>query len=226
MDGEVESVIWTSSIVSISTIISMGIALLLNQDFFGRKLVRAALIIPWAASVLITAAIWKWIFNANYGTFNLILTDLHIINQNVYWLGPYSSSFPVMIWIGVFVTIPFTSFIILAGLQTISNELYEAGAMDGANGWRRFWNITLPSLRQPLMISIILNTIYVFNSFPIIWTITQGGPANATQTLITYLYTLAFQVNNMGEAAAASVVSFIALLIFSAIYATVALRGE
>ncbi|MCL6600400.1 MAG: sugar ABC transporter permease [Alicyclobacillus macrosporangiidus] len=220
------TIVWTVSIVGLSTIISLGVSVLLNLDFPGRKFVRAALIVPWAASLLITASIWKWIFDYNYGTLNLILKDLNIIHHNIYWLATYHTSFPAMIWIGIFVTIPFTTFVFLAGLQTIPSDLYEAASVDGARPWRKFWHITLPSLRHSLIVSTVLNTIYVFNSFPIIWTVTQGGPANSTQTLITYLYSLAFQVNNMGEAAAASVISFVLLLVFSIIYGYMVLRSE
>ncbi|MCF8566687.1 sugar ABC transporter permease [Alicyclobacillus tolerans] len=220
------TVVWTVSIVAISTVLSVGIALLLNQKFFGRRIVRAALIIPWAASLLITAAVWRWILDGNYGTLNYILERLHIIHQNIVWLGSAKTAFPAMIGIGVFVTIPFTTFVFLSGLQTISEDLYEAADVDGATPRQAFWTITIPSLKHSFTVSTVLNTIYVFNSFPIIWTITQGGPANATQTLITYLYSLAFQSAKMGEAAAASVFGFLLLLIFSAIYGYIALRGD
>ncbi|MDQ0338310.1 multiple sugar transport system permease protein [Caldalkalibacillus uzonensis] len=220
------TLIWTVAVVGFSTILSLGIAILLNQKFIGRRLVRAALIVPWAVSLIITSAIWKWILDYNYGTLNYLLSKFNLINENIYWLASPSLSFPLMIWVGIFVTLPFTSFVILSGLQTISNDLYEAASIDGADGWKRFFFITLPLIKQPLTVSVVLNTIYVFNSFPIIWTITQGDPVNQTDTVITYLYKLAFQTNKMGEAAAVSVISFLLLLAFTIVYVSIVLRRE
>ena len=220
------TLVWTIFVVGISTALSMGIAVLLNRKFPGRKIVRAALIVPWAVSLIITAAIWKWILDYNYGTFNYLFTKLNIINENIYWLANPSLSFPAMIGVGIFVTIPFTSFVLLSGLQSISNDLYEAASVDGADGWGKFWRITLPLLKQPLTVSLVLNTIYVFNSFPIIWTMTQGDPVNKTDTVITYLYKLAFQSSKMGEAAAVSVISFLILLMFTLFYVYMTFRKE
>lgn len=220
------TLIWTVSVVGISTVLSLGIAQLLNRDFPGRRLVRAALIIPWAVSLIITSVIWKWILDYNYGVLNLILLKLNLISENIYWLASPSTSFPAMIGVGIFVTIPFTSFVLLSGLQSISAELYESASVDGANAWSRFYQVTLPLLRQPLTISTVLNTIYVFNSFPIIWSMTKGDPVNQTDTIITYLYKLAFVSHKMGEAAAVSVISFLLLLLFSIVYTTIALRRE
>lgn len=218
------TVIWTVEVVGISTVLSMGIALILNKRFPGRRYVRAALIFPWATSLIITSSIWKFIFDFNYGMFNLILTKLHIINANIYWLANAKISFPVLIWVAIFVTIPFTSFVILAGLQSIPDVLYESGSIDGTNGFSRFWFITLPLLRESLTVSVVLNVIYVFNSFPIIWTITKGDPANLTDTMITYLYKLAFLMHQVGQAAALSVISFIILLAFSVLYVSIVMR--
>lgn len=220
------TLIWTIAVVGISTILSLAIAVLLNQDFPGRKLVRAALIIPWAVSLIITAAIWKYMFDFNYGTLNLILSKLGIIKDNIYWLANASTSFPAMIGVGIFVTIPFTTFVMLSGLQSISNDLYEAASVDGAGAWRKFFSITLPLLKPSLMVSTVLNTIYVFNSFPIVWTITRGDPVNQTDLVVTYLYKLAFESKKMGEAAAISTISFCILLLFAIVYVSLSMRGE
>jgi multiple sugar transport system permease protein len=218
------TIIWTVAVVGISTVLSMGIALILNKRFPGRRFVRAVLIFPWATSLIITSSIWKFIFDFNYGMFNLILMKLHIINTNIYWLANAKISFPVLMWVAIFVTIPFTSFVILSGLQSIPDSLYESGSIDGANGFSRFYYLTLPLLRESLTISIVLNVIYVFNSFPIIWTITKGDPANMTDTVITYLYKLAFLSHQVGQAAALSVISFIILLAFSIMYVSIVMR--
>jgi multiple sugar transport system permease protein len=218
------TLVWTVAVVGISTVLSIGIALILNKKFPGRRIVRAVLIFPWATSLIITAAMWKYIFDFNYGIMNLILQKFGIIKENIYWLAKPEISFPVLIWVGIFVTIPFTSFVILAGLQTIPVVLYESGSIDGASGWRSFYYITLPLLKESLTVSTVLNVIYVFNSFPIIWTITRGDPLNQTDTVVTYLYKMAFQANKMGQAAAVSVISFLVLIAFSILYVTIVMR--
>ncbi len=220
------TVVWTVAIVGITIILSLGVANLLNEKFVGRRLVRAALIVPWAVSLLITAVIWKWIFDFRYGTLNLALQELGIVRENVNWLAQPATSFPAMIIVGIFVSLPFTSFVLLAGLQAISAELYEAAMVDGANRWKRFVYVTLPQLRPTLTVAVVLNTIYVFNSFPIVWTMTRGEPLNKTDIIFTYLYKLGFEERQLGEAAAVSVISFLILVAFSASYVWLATREE
>jgi multiple sugar transport system permease protein len=222
----INTLIWTVAIVGITIILSLGIASLLNEKFVGRRLVRAALIVPWAVSLLITAVIWKWIFDFRYGTLNLILKELGIIEKNVNWLAQPATSFPAMIAVGIFVSLPFTSFVLLAGLQAISAELYEAARVDGANRWKRFVHITLPQLRPTLTVAVVLNTIYVFNSFPIVWAMTRGEPLNKTDIIFTYLYKLGFEERQLGAAAAVSVISFLILIAFSASYVWFVTRRE
>ncbi len=220
------TIIWTVGIVGITIVLSLGIASLLNEKFVGRRLVRAALIVPWAVSLLITAVIWKWIFDFRYGTLNLILNEAGIIEKNVNWLAQPATSFPAMIAVGIFVSIPFTSFVLLAGLQSISAELYEAARVDGANRWKRFFYVTLPQLRPTLTVAVVLNTIYVFNSFPIVWAMTRGEPLNKTDIIFTYLYKLGFEERQLGVAAAVSVISFLILITFSASYVWFVTRRE
>jgi multiple sugar transport system permease protein len=222
----INTLIWTVAIVGITIILSLGIASLLNEKFVGRRLVRAALVVPWAVSLLITAVIWKWIFDFRYGTLNLILKELGIIEDNVNWLAQPVTSFPAMIAVGIFVSLPFTSFVLLAGLQAISAELYEAARVDGANRWKRFRYVTLPQLRPTLTVAVVLNTIYVFNSFPIVWAMTKGEPLNKTDIIFTYLYKLGFEQRELGEAAAVSVISFLMLVTFSASYVWFVTRRE
>lgn len=124
----------------------------------------------------------------------------------------------MQILIGILVTIPFTVTIILGGLSSIPDDLYEAAALEGAGRWEQFRHITLPLIAPFLNIALVLNTIYVFNSFPIIWAMTQGGPANSTDILVTYLYKVGFRLGKLGEASAVSLVMFGILLVFTLIY--------
>ena len=220
------TLIWTVVVVGVSTILSLGISLLLNAKLIGRSIVRAAIILPWATSLVITASVWKWIFDYNYGTLNIILSKLHLITDNIYWLASSSTSFPIVLWAGIFDTIPFTAIVLLAGLQSIPEDLYEAANIDGAGAWGKFTHITLPMLKQSITVTTVLNIIYVFNAFPIIWTITRGEPLNQTDTVVTFLYKQAFQANKMGQAAAISVVSFLILMAFSLLYVTLSMRRE
>jgi multiple sugar transport system permease protein len=166
------SIVWTVSIVVVSTTLSLGIASLINRPFFGRAIVRSVLLIPWAVSLLITAVLWRWILHPDYGPFNEILRRLGLLETTIHWLASPTTSFPAMIIVGIFVTLPFTSFVLLAGLKSIPDVLYEAARVDRAGAWQSYRHITLPLLRPAITVSVVLNTIYVFNSFPIIWTMT------------------------------------------------------
>lgn len=220
------TLIWTVVVVGVSTVLSLAISLLLNKDFRGRSIVRAAIILPWATSLVVMASIWKWIFDYNYGTLNLILKSLGLIANNIYWLALPSSSFPVLLWAGIYDTMPFTIIVFLAGLQAIPVTLYESANIDGAGGWAKFIHITLPMLKQSLTITTVLNIIYVFNAFPIIWTITRGEPLNQTDTIVTYLYKQAFQKNQIGQASAISVIGFVILMAFSMLYISLTRRSD
>ena len=129
-------------------------------------------------------------------------------------------------WVGIFVTVPFVTFCVLSGLQSIDSSFYEAAEIDGAGFWKKLTRITLPLVRPSLTVSTVLNIIYVFNSFPIIWTISKGAPADKTHTLVTYLYQLAFSNGKSGEAAAVSVIGFLILCVFAGIYMVMTLKAE
>ena len=175
---------------------------------------------------MISALLWRWLFNSEYGMVNKLLRDIHIIKNNIQWLAFPRTSFSAMIFVGIIVSIPFTTITLLAGLQSIPSELYEAARVDGANKIKIFFKITLPLLKPVFFIVTTLNFIYIFNSFPIIWVITRGNPANQTDIMITYLYKKAFYYQDFGIASALSVITFLLLLTFSILYAWLLYRGE
>ena len=220
------TLIWTVAVVGISTILGFILAMVLNQNFKGRKFVRAVVVFPWATSLIIQAVIWKYIINADYGSLNVILHKLGIISSYVNWSPTYQAAFAWECWVGIFVTVPFVTFCVLSGLQSIDATYYEAAEIDGAGFWHRLSKITLPLVRPSLTVSTVLNIIYVFNSFPIVWTITKGAPADKTHTLVTYLYKLAFSSGKSGQAAAVSVIGFLILCICAGIYMVLSLKGE
>jgi len=196
----------------------------LNEKFHGRKIVRAIVVFPWATALISQSVIWKYIINADYGALNALLYKLGIIKSYVNWTATPGQFFAWECFVGILVTIPFVTFCVLSGLQSIDTSLYEAADVDGASFWDRLFKVTLPLLMPSLTVSTVLNIIYVFNSFPIVWTMTKGDPANHTDTLVTYLYKLAFYNGRQGEAAAVSVIGFLILLVCASVYMIYTLR--
>lgn len=218
------TIVWTIAVVVLSTILGFILALILNNEFRGRKIARAIMVFPWATTLVIQASAWKFIIDTDYGTLNTLLLRLGIIEQSINWTPTAEAYFMWEIACGIFVTIPFVTFCVLSGLQSIDGSYYEAATVDGASYWQQLFQITMPLVRSSLTVSTVLNIIYVFNSFPIIWTITKGDPANHTDTLVTYLYKLAFYNGKQGQAAAVSVIGFTILLICASVYMVYTLR--
>ena len=217
---------WGLSVVGISTVLGFVIALVLNQKFRGRKIARSILVFPWATSLVIQASVWNYIIKYEYGSLNNVLLNLGIINQAVNWRSSYTVEFIWECGVGIFVTVPFVAFCVLSGLQSIDGSLYEAATVDGAGFWNKLWKITLPLVRPSLTVSTVLNIIYVFNSFPIVYTMTKGAPAHKTDTMITYLYMLSFYERKKGPATALSVIGFLILCVCAGVYMLGVMRKE
>ncbi|MBZ9797132.1 carbohydrate ABC transporter permease [Mesorhizobium sp. ES1-4] len=217
---------WTVLVVGGALLVSIPVAMILNTDFYGRGLARVIIMLPWAVSLTMTAVVWRWALSGESGMLNSALIGLRLIDHNVQWLASAETAFPMQVLIGILVTVPFTTTIFLGGLSSIPDDLYEAAALEGATPLQQFREITFPLLKPFINIAIVLNTIYVFNSFPIIWVMTQGGPANSTDILVTHLYKLAFRIGKLGEASAVSLVMFAILLVFTMIYVRLAMREQ
>ena len=220
------TIYWVIAVVGLSTLFGFILAMVLNQKFVGRKLVRSIVVFPWATSLVIQASVWNYIIKYEYGNLNNILLNLGIIKQAINWRSSFQVEFIWECWVGIFVTIPFVTFCVLSGLQSIDLSLYEAADIDGANFWQKLFHITIPLVKPSLTVSTVLNIIYVFNSFPIIYTMTKGAPANNTDTLITYLYMLNFYDRKKGPATALSVIGFLILCICAGIYMVTVMRKE
>nr|WP_246361122.1 sugar ABC transporter permease [Haloechinothrix aidingensis] len=212
------TIVWVAGIVAVTVALSLGLAQLLHARFPGRRLVRWALIVPWAASLVMTAIVWRWMLSYFYGITNRVLTDLGVIDSPRDWLGDPTIALLWMMWVGVFVSLPFTTYVLLAGLQTVPDEVHEAARVDGASRWRTYWSVVFPLLKPALLVATVINVINVFNSFPIIWAMTRGGPGNATDTTTTFMYKLAFVDQSVGQSAAMAVVNFLMVVVMVLLY--------
>jgi multiple sugar transport system permease protein len=221
-----QTLIWTVAITVVATPISVGLALVLNGRFTGRTIARAIVFAPWAISFVYVAIIWRFILDPFYGHFNSVLDAFGVGSVGTPWLGRPTSALVAVIAVGVQLTIPFTTTVTLAGLQSLPTDVVDAARMDGAAGWRMLRHITLPLIRPVLTVATLVNVIYIFNSFPIVWVMTQGGPSNATDTVVTYVYKLTFGNNQYGEGAVLSMIAFVILMLFSFLYVRFAAREE
>ena len=222
----IRSVIWTVLAVSAKTLVGLTIALLLNVDFKGRKLARTLVILPWASSVPISAMLWQWTYNYDFGLLNYTLKITGLWKHPPHWLGYPLSAFFANLYVDIWIGIPFMALVFLAGLQSVPPNLYEAAEADGASLWQKFYHITLPLLKPVLLIATLLSCLWTFNDFNVIYILTRGGPVNSTDILITFIYKYAFSFLKFGPAAAMAVVTFAILLILSLLYAWFYFKSE
>jgi multiple sugar transport system permease protein len=206
--------IWLFVVVTLTMALSLPLAQLMNANFRGRRFLRYSVIVPWAASLVITATSWKWILDPYFGIVTRIIVDLRIAEEPVDLLGDPRTSFIVLLAVGITVSLPFTSYVLLAGLQAIPKEIMQASLVDGASAWKGYWAITFPLLRPAFLVAAVINSVYVFNSFPIIWVMTKGGPAYETDTTTTFAYKVAFRDQDIGQSASLAVGNFFVILIF------------
>ena len=197
--ASVRTLIWTVFVVGGTVLLSIPIALVLNENFYGRNIARVIIMLPWAVSLTMSGIVWRWSLNGQFGMVNATLSDLGLSSQPIEWLATATTAFPIEIAVGILVSIPFTVTVFLGGLSSLPADIYEAARIDGASGWQRCRLLTLPLLRPFINIVLVLNFIYVFNSFPLIWVMTQGDPANSTDILVTWLYKLAFRYGELGH---------------------------
>jgi multiple sugar transport system permease protein len=214
------TVVWVALVVALTILISLALAQFLSKEFFGRRFVRWAVIVPWASALVISSQLFRLMFDYYHGIINQVLTGAGIIHAPIDWLGDSRYIMPSMIAVGVFVSIPFTAYLFVAGLNAIPTDVYEAARIDGSSAWNTYRLITLPLLRPAILIGVVLNMIYVFNSFPINWILNGSNPGFGNDTLITYMYKLAFKSaqHDVGESAAAGIFNVLIILIAVGIY--------
>lgn len=211
--------IFTVISVLLELLLGLGVALVLNKSFWGRGTVRTAAIIPWALPTAVMGLAWAWIFNDQYGVVNDLLLRLGLIDQGINWLGTPTLAMVALIVADVWKTTPFISIILLAGLQSISEDLYEAHRLDGASPWQSFIQITLPLLMPQILIALLFRFAQSFGIFDLVQVMTGGGPAGSTETVSIYIYSTVMRYLDFGYGAALVVVTFLLLVFAVAIIA-------
>lgn len=206
--------------------IGMGISLLLNQQIRGRNLFRGLFLTIWVIPFIVVTLLWMWLFNSDYGLINYLLKKAGIIDKFLPWLGLYRPAQVAVITTYTWRATPFAMIMLLAGLQTIPDDIIDAAKIDGAGALARFWYITLPHLKQIIVITSLLSVIRLFQRLIVPFIMTRGGPGYATTVLSLHVYKLAFQHFEMGQATAVGCLWLIFLFFVSAIYFAVFLRRK
>jgi multiple sugar transport system permease protein len=214
----VRTLIWVVAVVSITVVVSLALAQLLNKAFPGRRLVRMAVIIPWAASVVMTTLVIYYGLEGYIGIINKFLVDIHLIDEPYGWTKNAVSAFNWSIGIAVFVSLPFTTYTILAGLQSVPGDVLEAAKMDGAGPVRTYFRVVLPQLRSALAVAVLINIINVFNSLPILKVMTGSIPGYDADTIITMIFKYIQNEHKIDVASALSVVAFLIVIVIVAAY--------
>lgn len=222
-DSLPNTVLWlTVSTVALRLIIGMGIALLLQSSVLERwklrGVARTLVLVPWMVSPVVAVAAWSWILDAQGGVINQVLVRLGIIDAGIPFLADTQTVWPAIISIVVWRELPFAIIVLMAGLQTIPEELYEAASLDGAGHIKQFIRVTLPSLRPVIFVVLLMTTIQTFNNYVYVWLSTSGGPGTYTQVLATQLYSEAFVRNSLGTSAAIGMVMTAIMTVFATIY--------
>ncbi|WP_039802282.1 carbohydrate ABC transporter permease [Nocardia araoensis] len=214
----VHTMVWVVGVVLVTLVLSAALAQFLNKDFPGRTAVRMAILVPWAASVVMTTTIFYYMLDPDVGIANRFLVDIGLLDRGYGFTKQPTQAFLVAMGVAVFVSVPFTTYTILAGLQSIPAEIEEAGRVDGAGAWQRYRYLTLPQLRPAIAVATIINIINVFNSLPILQVITGSIAGFSADTTTTLTFKLIRQNQQIDTAAAMSVLNFALIVVIIAIY--------
>ena len=204
--------------VAFEGVIGVLVALLLNQRFTGRNVLRVLVILPWALPTIVNAMMWRLNFNPDYGSVNALLTQLGILDGYRSWLGSPDSALNAVMFADVWKNYPLVTLLVLAALQSIPDDLFEAARLDGASAWRRFRAITFPAIVGALSVALVLRTIDAFKIFDIIYVMTRGGPVDSTKTLSFYVYQESFSYLRAGSGAAYAILMTLLCAVLIALY--------
>jgi multiple sugar transport system permease protein len=212
------SSLWAGAAVGLQIVLGTAVALILHQPFKGRALVRGLVLFPYMMPVVSVILVWMLLYNALYGVLNYLLVQGGIVSAPIAWLSQPGSAFWSVVFVGVWKYFPFVVVIVLARLQVIPQDLYEAARIDGASAISRFLDITLHQIKDVLLVVALLRTIFMFNSFEIVFLLTGGGPLRSTMTLPILVYEQAFGLYEMGRGSAIAVIMFLILIAVMSVY--------
>jgi ABC-type sugar transport system permease subunit len=213
------SAYFTVGAVVLQLLLGLCLALVVNESFCGRGLMRAAMLVPWAIPAIVSARMWAWMYSPTVGAFNALLNALHIVNGPIDMLGSPTWAMPAMIIADVWKNTPFVALLLLAGLQVISAELYEAARVDGAGVWQRFLHVTLPLLRGSVVVALLFRTLTAFQTFDLPIALTEGGPGTRTELLSLRAYRVLFSYVNFGQGATLAVIIAVICFVIAMVYA-------
>lgn len=222
----INSILFTLGTILFSTGIGFALAVYFNKSFPGHKWMRSVLLIAWMTPIIIIGTIFRWMLSGENGVINDILMNLGIFSEPIYWLTDTNTALLSVIITNIWISIPFSMVIILSGLQALPNNVYEAVKIDGANRFQQFFYITLPLMKPTLLVLLMLGVIFTFKVFDLIYIMTAGGPADATQVIPFLAYQLSFGMYRFGEGAALSNISFIIIGLFALVYLYFTRREE
>ncbi|WP_433058262.1 carbohydrate ABC transporter permease [Dactylosporangium sp. CS-033363] len=220
------TLVFTVGSTVVPVLIGFALALALNSRIRGRAVLRGLFLMPWVIPGVVVSFVWLWIFNANYGLLNGVLTTLHLTDEPITWLGQPGTAMAAIIVAKSWASFPWIMVMLLAGLQTVPVTLHEAAALDGAGPVARFWHVTLPHLRGILGIVVLLEVIWNVQHFDMIYVLTGGGPAGSTTTFAVAVYDTAFKAFDLGTASALGALWLVLILGLTVVYVRLSERGE
>lgn len=206
------TVYFTGASVSLELLLGLGAAMLIHRSFRGKGVMRTIILIPWAIPTVVSAKMWEWLYNADFGLFN------YLLGEKMNWLGSPFLALNAAVFMDVWKTTPFVVLLLMAGLQAIPQDLEQAARVDGASGWTIFRKITMPLLKPVILIVLIFRTLDAFRVFDAIYVLTGGGPANTTETLSIYAYKILFQTLQFGYGSAVSMAVFFCVGLITVFY--------
>ena len=222
----IQTIIWTAASTFFAFLLGLGAALSLHREFIGRGVMRALLLIPYVISAVAASYVWKWLYHSDVGVIGAISVQLGFTDEPINFLDNRQTVLASLIVVNIWKEFSFAMVMLMAGLQTVPDQLIRAAQVDGANAWNRFWHVTFPHLKGVSMVTVLLLMVANFNSFIIPFVMTGGGPADASHIWITHIYQLAFGRQQWGIASAYAVILFVVMMALGYFYVKALTRGD
>jgi multiple sugar transport system permease protein len=222
----IQTATWTVASTFFAFLLGLAAALALHREFAGRGLLRAIFLIPYVVSAVAASYVWKWLYHSDFGVIGALAVQLGLTDEPINFIDNTQTVLASLIVVNVWREFPFAMVMLMAGLQTVPEQLLRAAQVDGANAWQRFWHVTMPHLKGVSMVTVLLLMVANFNSFIIPWIMTSGGPAGASEIWITDIYNIAFGRQRYGTASAYAVILFIVMMLLGYFYVKALTRGD